>query len=267
MSKSKMSKKNIGNLRFEDGEDELIEDEQKKNVKKSLIKLIKSKSKSKKYPDCIKEWDEYKYERVDDEDTKCGCGKKPIHKLFYWMNSETNEEIIVGSTCVKKLSKEYDSIEYPIFNEMIKEMKTKEKTFQISKEIENYITLPTKGKFFNFNAWNDETKKYDGERIKNKYSVLLYNNRTTDKYYEHFNVIFKKNPIYKNKHNDMSIKVSCFYDMKIYLSKYNNKINIKKKEYNGNPWWMVVDPLRLVSEEVKHSDVETSESESETDSE
>lgn len=259
MSEIKMSKKNIGDMRFEGDEND--ENEKKQNVKKSLIKIIINKSKIKKFPDCIKEWNEYKYERVGGDNINCACGKKPIHKLFYWMNSQTGEKIRIGSTCVKKFSKEYDSDEYPVFNEMFKEMKTKEKTLKISKEIENYITLPTNGKYFNVKAWNDESKKFDGDLIKNKYSVLLYNNRITNKYYEYFNLIFKKNPIYKNKKEDMYIKVSCFHDMKKYLSKYNNKINIKKKEYKGNFWWLVVDPLGLLRDEVKHSDAETSESE------
>jgi len=138
---------------------------------------------------------------------------------------------------------------------------------EVSQEIENYITLPTKGKYYKIKGWNEKTKKCDGEIRKNKYNIPLYDNKITSKYYEKLGLIFDKNPIYENKNGDKSIKITCYYNMYDYLNKYNNKINIQKNLFKNNIWWKIVDPNNFFEKEVVHSDISESDSDSESESE
>ena len=125
---------------------------------------------------------------------------------------------------------------------MVKVSKQMKKQLRLEKKMDNeHITLHTIGKFYPVHKWNEESKKYDGDVQKHKYTVCLFDNKRTQTYHKLFENIFDKNPIYENDKGYKSMKVTCFADMEAYLDAYDNRIHLHKKSYENHTWWLVFD--------------------------
>lgn len=222
-------------------------------LKQKLIDTLVENSVKKEYPELLEEWMDFTYEHVDGYDIACACGKKHIKRLFHFINTSSQNTVIIGSSCIKKMK---NVINRQLFNRMIKEMNITENLMKTKKDLdESYITLKTTDYYFPVKKWDEESKQFTNDFVKNKYTICLATQRNTVKYYTHFSKLFDRNPIYKNKKDYMSIKVTCPYDMDDYLFKYQNNINIEKHVFKGHAWFKVIDPEGWFSQDDNTSDM------------
>lgn len=101
-----------------------------------LVKVVLSKSESKRWEDALKEWDLYDTDEDEDASSVCVCGKTGIRYLHKIKNIINHKTIYpVGSCCIKKFNRA----------DLNEKISVKEKLFKLYHAVEQkeYLNLDT----------------------------------------------------------------------------------------------------------------------------